>query len=89
MLYREINAIFLIMRNANTCLGSMQFCYRLKQVVHVTIIAFKGSKMSDRAPSLFADRWAVRSAYFVCFLLGNSPASGVYMPTFRNTVSSS
>jgi hypothetical protein len=33
-------------------------------VVHVTTIAFKGSKMSDRAPSLFADRWAVRSAYF-------------------------
>ena len=23
----------------------------------------------------------------VCFLLGNSPASGVYMPTFRNTLS--
>jgi hypothetical protein len=25
----------------------------------------------------------------VCFLLGNSPASEFYMPTFRNTVSSS
>ena len=24
--------------------------------------------------------------YFVCFLLGNYPASGVYMPTFRNTL---
>ena len=24
---------------------------------------------------------------FVCFLLGNSPASGVYVPTFRNTLS--
>ena len=22
----------------------------------------------------------------VCFLLGNYPASGVYMPTFRNTL---
>jgi len=27
--------------------------------------------------------------YVVCFLLGNYPASGVYMPTFRNTLSSS
>jgi hypothetical protein len=25
--------------------------------------------------------------YVVCFLLGNSPASGVYMPLFRNTLS--
>ena len=25
--------------------------------------------------------------YVVCFLLGNSPASEFYMPTFRNTVS--
>ena len=25
---------------------------------------------------------------FVCYLLGNYPASGVYMPTFRNTLSS-
>ena len=23
----------------------------------------------------------------VCFLLGNSPASDIYMPTFRNTLS--
>jgi hypothetical protein len=30
-----------------------------------------------------------RVLYVVCFLLGNSPASGVYMPTFRNTVPSS
>jgi hypothetical protein len=30
----------------------------------------------------------VKVGYFVvCFLLGNSPASGVYMPTFRNTLS--
>jgi hypothetical protein len=27
-----------------------------------------------------------RVLYVVCFLLGNSPASGVYMLTFRNTV---
>ena len=25
--------------------------------------------------------------YVVCFLLGNSPVSGVYMPTFWNTLS--
>ena len=25
----------------------------------------------------------------VCFLLGNSPASEIYIPTFRNTVTSS
>jgi len=25
----------------------------------------------------------------VCFLLGDSPASEIYMPTFRNTVPSS
>jgi UDP-glucose 4-epimerase len=25
--------------------------------------------------------------FVVCFLLGNSPASEVYMPTFRNTMS--
>ena len=25
--------------------------------------------------------------YFVCFLLGDSPASDLYMPTFRNTLS--
>jgi len=25
--------------------------------------------------------------YVVCFLLGNSPASELYMPTFHNTVS--
>jgi len=25
-----------------------------------------------------------RVLYVVCFLLGNSPASEVYMPTFRN-----
>jgi hypothetical protein len=29
-----------------------------------------------------------RVLYVVCFLLGNSPASGVYMPTFRNTICS-
>ena len=29
-----------------------------------------------------------RVLYVVCFLLGNSPASGVYMPAFRNTVCS-
>ena len=27
-----------------------------------------------------------RVLYVVCFLLGNYPASGVYMPTFRNTL---
>ena len=27
------------------------------------------------------------SFLFVCFLLGNYPASGFYMPTFRNTLS--
>ena len=27
-----------------------------------------------------------RVLYVVCFLLGNSPASEVYMPTFRNTL---
>jgi len=26
--------------------------------------------------------------FFVCFLLGNSPASEFYMPTFRNTLCS-
>jgi len=26
--------------------------------------------------------------FVVCFLPGNSPASGFYMPTFRNTVCS-
>ena len=25
--------------------------------------------------------------FIVCFLLGNSPASDLYMPTFRNTLS--
>ena len=29
----------------------------------------------------------VNSNYVVCFLLGNSPASEVYTPTFRNTLS--
>jgi hypothetical protein len=28
----------------------------------------------------------VTLTYFVCFLLGNSPASEFYMPTFRNTL---
>ena len=28
-----------------------------------------------------------RVLYVVCFLLGNYPASGVYMPTFQNTLS--
>ena len=28
-----------------------------------------------------------RVLYVVCFLLGNSPASVVYMPMFRNTLS--
>ena len=27
-----------------------------------------------------------RVLYVVCFLLGNYPASGFYMPTFRNTL---
>jgi hypothetical protein len=30
-----------------------------------------------------------RVLYVVCFLLGNSPASEFYTPTFRNTLSSS
>jgi len=29
-----------------------------------------------------------RVLYVVCFILGNSPASEFYMPTFRNTVCS-
>jgi len=28
-----------------------------------------------------------RKIKVVCFLLGNSPVSGVYMPTFRNNLS--
>ena len=28
-----------------------------------------------------------RVLYVVCFLLGNYPASGFYVPTFRNTLS--
>ena len=28
-----------------------------------------------------------RVLYVVCFFLGNYPASGFYMPTFRNTLS--
>jgi len=33
-------------------------------------------------------RLAAEQLHFVvCFLLGNSPASEVYMPTFRNTLS--
>ena len=28
-----------------------------------------------------------RVLYVVCFLLGNTPAAEVYMPTFRNTLS--
>ena len=28
----------------------------------------------------------LRVLYVVCFLLGNTPASEVYMPTFRNTL---
>jgi len=28
----------------------------------------------------------LRVLYVVCFLLGNSPASEFYMPTFRNTL---
>jgi len=27
------------------------------------------------------------TSYLLCFLLGNSPASELYMPTFRNTLS--
>jgi hypothetical protein len=33
-------------------------------------------------------RQVIQISYnFVCFLLGNSPASEFYMPTFRNTLS--
>ena len=37
------------------------------------------------------ERWDIRkereqAKHVVCFLLGNCPASGVYMPTFRNTL---
>ena len=28
-----------------------------------------------------------KQAHIVCFLLGNSPVSDLYMPTFRNTLS--
>jgi len=29
----------------------------------------------------------IYKVFVVCFLLGNYPASGFYMPTFRNTLS--
>jgi hypothetical protein len=31
--------------------------------------------------------FVVVDIFIVCFLLGNSPASEFYMPTFRNTLS--
>ena len=55
-----------------------------------------GRKTLSRYTSDLLFQWVTRSGfliscflrvlYVVCFLLGNSPASGVYMPTFRNTL---
>jgi hypothetical protein len=45
-------------------------------------------------PLIYGKKWVFLISNFrrvlnvVCFLLGNSPASEVYMPTFRNTVCS-
>jgi len=48
----------------------------------------------DRTVSLWQSTYVLflisnfcRVLYVVCFLLGNSPASEFYMPTFRNTLS--
>jgi len=41
----------------------------------------QGEKYKDFLISNFR-----RALYVLCFLLGNSPASEFYMPTFRNTL---
>jgi len=50
-------------------------------MVHLKVYSFWGSLYNSTVIE------KLRFLKFVCFLFGNYPASGVYMPTFRNTLS--
>jgi len=52
--------------------------------VHVTL---HPNKFLYNKNQLFLIPSFRRVLYVVCFLLGNYPASEIYMPTFRNTLS--
>ena len=44
----------------------------------------------DKTLTYTSETWTLTKRdrkHIVCFLLGNSPASDLYMPTFRNTLS--
>ena len=53
--------------------------------VHNGFSAWEGSACYSQCGKI-VDRINFRHFIFVCFLLGNSPASELYMPTFRNTL---
>jgi len=46
----------------------------------------KYCSFTSTTPSVFMEWAETIPFYAVCFLLGNYPASGVYMPKFRNTL---
>ena len=65
-------------------------CYRKTPVFSVGIINYVQKRWNfvDICDSVWVLNCKDRQKNtFVCFLLGNYPASGVYMPTFRNTLS--
>ena len=49
--------------------------------------AFSSSPKYKQKDIIFLISNFRRALYVACFLLGNSPASEFYMPTFRNTLS--
>ena len=68
-------------RSSLTILSTAEMLSSARLVVGRTLLS---SSFTDPLPSR---NRLCHSKIVVCFLLGNYPASGCYMPTFRNTLS--
>ena len=82
---KRLATIILVM---SVCLSAAIRPYFMKVDILIfyrkTVGKIRVSLKSDKKNGISSLRLVL---YDVCFLLGNSPASGVYMPTFRNTLS--
>jgi len=81
----KLNTFLFIRSHINTSHPSLLFFISFS-LCATSITVPKRQKIWRRSTS---NHRYIRSEHLVCFLLGNSPASEFYMPTFRNTVPSS
>ena len=67
-------------------LRSLRNAYSVQQIDYSISDAIKCNSIINKHLVFLISSFR-RVLYVVCFLLGNYPTSGIYMPTFRNTLS--